>query len=137
MLYFLVLAVKVTYIWIHDGNLSSANPSPEAAHESLHTLRRHVRLRHGRRQRWRTVLVHAPAARGRAAAGGRGGRMLVSGLSGAAYRATVSGGGAHAGRPRRHVARVTAVVRGRVRNQHAVRKKRSISRLAFGPLPSV
>ena len=32
---------------------------------------------------------------------------------------------------------VTTTVRGRVRNQRAVRKKRIISRLAFGPLPSV
>ena len=96
MLYFLVLAVKVNYIWIHDGNLSSANPAPEAAHESLHTLRRRVRLRHGRRQRWCTVLVHAPAARGRAAAGRRYGRVLVPGLSRAAYRGAAGRGAGYA-----------------------------------------
>ncbi len=62
--------------------------------------------------------------------------MLVPGLPGAAYRATASGGAFHAGR-HRHAARMTALARGRVRNQRAVRKKRIISRLAFGPLPSV
>ena len=122
MLYFLALAVKVDYIWIHDSHLSAPNRRLEQPHEHVRTLRRRVRLRDGRRQRRCTVLVHAAAARRRAAAGRRGGAVLVSSLSGTAYRAMRRRGAAHAGR---------------VNAQRAVRKNRIISRLAFGPLPSV
>ena len=95
-------------------------------HEHLFTMRRRIRLRDGRRQRRRTVLVHEIAARGRAAARRRRGRMLVPGLPGAAYRATGRQGAGYVGRVG-HV----------MRRQRAVRKNRIISRLALGPLPSV
>jgi hypothetical protein len=84
----------------------------------LHALRRFVQLRHGR-WRQRAVLVYGIAAGGGGAAGS--GRLLVSGLSARSYCR----------------AEPAPICRTALTAQRWVRKKRIISRLASGPLPSV